>query len=91
MGIEGQQCPNEAEFRAYDVLLNLNDGDTLRRIQTLDSDIRTSPEILFAIKVLTAVNNNNYVRFFKLVRQATLLQVHNFSIYYVIIKMYVLE
>ena len=81
MGIEGQQCPNEAEFRAYDVLLNLNDGDTLRRIQTLDSDIRTSPEILFAIKVLTAVNNNNYVRFFKLVRQATLLQVNNFRIH----------
>ena len=81
MGIEGRQCPNEAEFRTYDVLLNLNDGDTLRRIQTLDSDIRTSPEILFAIKVLTAVNNNNYVRFFKLVRQATLLQVNNFRIH----------
>ena len=24
------QCPNEPEFRTYDVLLNLNDGDTLQ-------------------------------------------------------------
>ena len=23
-------CPNEAEFRAYKVLMNLNEGDTLR-------------------------------------------------------------
>ncbi|XP_022083515.1 germinal-center associated nuclear protein-like [Acanthaster planci] len=27
---EGVVCPNEAEFRAYDVLLNLNDRDILR-------------------------------------------------------------
>ena len=24
------QCPNEPEFRLYDVLLKLNDGDTLQ-------------------------------------------------------------
>lgn len=28
--LENQNCPNEAEFRAYDILLNLNEGDTLR-------------------------------------------------------------
>jgi hypothetical protein len=28
--LENQFCPNEAEFRAYDILLNLNEGDTLR-------------------------------------------------------------
>ena len=72
--IEGQKCPNEAEFRGYDVLLKLNDGDTLRSIQTLDMEIRTSPEINFALEALTAINNNNYVRFFKVVERATLLQ-----------------
>ena len=65
MGIEGKKCPNESEFRGYDVLLKLNDGDTLRIIQTLDTEIRTSPEIKFALEALTAINNNNYVRFFK--------------------------
>jgi hypothetical protein len=73
--IEGAQCPNEAEVRAYGVLLNLNDGDTLRSVQTLEMRIRNSEEIKFSIKLLNAVNNNNYVKFFKLVRQATLMQV----------------
>ena len=75
MSMEGQECPNEAEFRSYGVLLNLNQGDTLRSIQTLALEVRTSPEIKFAMKVLTAVNTNNYVKFFKLVRESTLLQV----------------
>ncbi len=75
MSLESVTCPNEAEFRTYDVLMNLNDGDTLRNIQTLALEVRTSPSIKFAIDALTAVNNNNYVRFFKLVKQATLLQV----------------
>ena len=74
MGIEGQKCPNESEFRGYDVLLKLNDGDTLRIIQTLDTEVRTSAEIKFALEALTAINTNNYVRFFKVVGRASLLQ-----------------
>ena len=27
---KGITCPREAEFRAYDILLNLNEGDILR-------------------------------------------------------------
>ena len=69
------RCPNEPEFRAYGVLLKLNDGDTLRSVQTeLDEWVRQSPQMTFALKVFSAVNNNNYVKFFKLVRQASLLQ-----------------
>ena len=82
MGLEGRKCPNEAEFRAYDVLMNLNDGDTLRSIQTLDMDVRTSAEIKFALEALTAVNNNNYIRFFKVVRKASLLQGKFYIIYF---------
>ena len=73
--IAGLRCPNEPEFRAYDVLLKLNDGDTLRSVQTeLDVWVRQSPEMGFALKVFSALNNNNYVKFLKLVRQSTLLQ-----------------
>lgn len=74
LGLEGTRCPNEPEFRAYEVLLNMNDGDTLRSVQNLESWIRESSEITFALKVLTSLSNNNYVKFFKLVKKATLLQ-----------------
>jgi hypothetical protein len=74
LGLENTRCPNEPEFRAYEVLLNMNDGDTLRRVQNLEPWVRQSSEISFALKVLTSLSNNNYVKFFKLVKEATLLQ-----------------
>ncbi|KAL3183416.1 hypothetical protein MRX96_000374 [Rhipicephalus microplus] len=30
LSLRGSRCPNEPEFRAYDVLLHLNEGDTIR-------------------------------------------------------------
>ena len=74
LGLESVRCPNEPEFRSYEVLLNLNDGDTLRRVQNLEPWVRQSSEITFALKVLTSLSNNNYVKFFKLIRKSTLLQ-----------------
>lgn len=71
---EGVACPEEPEFRCYDVLLNLNDGDTLRSALTLDQWVRDSKDVQFAIDVFMALNSNNYVKFFQLVRKATLLQ-----------------
>ena len=68
------RCPNEPEFRAYAVLLKLNDGDTLQSIETLPHWVRSSPDIRFALTVYSSLNTNNYVKFFKLVRQSTLLQ-----------------
>ncbi|XP_046575256.1 LOW QUALITY PROTEIN: germinal-center associated nuclear protein-like [Haliotis rubra] len=66
-------CPSEAEFRAFIVLMNLNEGDTLREVQTLRSEVRTSTEIKFVIKVYTALNSNNYVRFFRLMKESSFL------------------
>ncbi|XP_028291676.1 germinal-center associated nuclear protein [Gouania willdenowi] len=63
-------CPNEAEFRLYSVLLNLNEGDILREVQQFREEIRNSPEVKFAVNVFAAVNSNNFVRFFKLVKGA---------------------
>lgn len=39
-------CPNEAEFRSYDVLLHLNDGEVLRLLFL-------SPQILLSALILT--------------------------------------
>lgn len=69
----GVLCPNEAEFRAYMVLMNLNEGDTLREVQQLRADVRSSRDIDFAVKAYSALNSNNYVRFFRLVRNASFL------------------
>ncbi|KAK5890784.1 hypothetical protein CesoFtcFv8_014270 [Champsocephalus esox] len=66
-------CPLEAEFRLYSVLVKLNDGDILREIQQFRDDVRNSPEVKFAVQVFTAVNSNNFVRFFKLVKGASYL------------------
>ncbi|HIE75452.1 MAG TPA: hypothetical protein EYP93_04470, partial [Gammaproteobacteria bacterium] len=74
LSLEAERCHNEAEFRAYDVLLNLNDGDTLRKVQTLEPHILFGDEIRFVVMILAALVDNNYVKFFKLTRQATLLQ-----------------
>ncbi|BFZ10368.1 hypothetical protein BsWGS_13408 [Bradybaena similaris] len=62
-------CPNEAEFRGYMVLMNLNEGDILREVQQLRPEIRDSPHISFAIQAYNALNANNYVRFFRLIEE----------------------
>nr|XP_046259110.1 germinal-center associated nuclear protein [Scatophagus argus] len=61
-------CPQEAEFRQYSVLLKLNDGDILREVQQFRDEVRNSPEVKFAVQAFAAVNSNNFVRFFKLVK-----------------------
>lgn len=71
LGLKMIRCPNEAEFRAYVVLLNLHDSNFLWEVKQLREDIMRSPEIQFAIKVYLALESHNYVRFFALVRSTT--------------------
>ncbi|XP_061520847.1 germinal-center associated nuclear protein [Phycodurus eques] len=66
-------CPREAEFRQYSVLLQLNDGDILREVQQFRDEVRNSPEVYFAVQAFAALNSNNFVRFFKLVKRASYL------------------
>ncbi|XP_077363553.1 germinal-center associated nuclear protein isoform X2 [Festucalex cinctus] len=66
-------CPREAEFRQYSVLLKLNDGDILREVQQFHDEVRNSPEVHFAVQAFAALNSNNFVRFFKLVKKASYL------------------
>lgn len=65
------RCVNEAEFRAYVVLLNLNDSNFLWEVKQLPADILHSPEIRYALSVYMAMETNNYVKFFALVRTTT--------------------
>lgn len=71
--MKGIFCENEPEFRAYVVLLNLNNGNFLYDMQQLPKSIQDSPEVQFAIDVYFALDSNNYYKFFKLVRETTYL------------------
>lgn len=73
LGKRGEICENEAEFRAYIILLNLNNCNFMWEVQRWSPAIQQSPQVQFAIKVFLAVDSNNYVKFFKLVRETTYL------------------
>ncbi|KAJ8301861.1 hypothetical protein KUTeg_020848 [Tegillarca granosa] len=66
-------CENEAEMRSYMILMNLNEGDILRETQGLRREVRNTPYINFALQVYSNLNSNNYVRFFRLVKNGSFL------------------
>lgn len=70
LGLRGHRSPNEPEFRAYDVLLHLNEGDTVRQVQKLEDWVRRSPYVSLSVAAFGALNSGNYVRFFRLVGAA---------------------
>lgn len=74
LSLQGITCANEAEFRSYDILLNLSDSDILREIKHLRREIRDSNEVRFVVSAHFAMTSNNFPLFFKLVRQANYLQ-----------------
>jgi hypothetical protein len=49
------------------------DGSVLDKIKHYSPSIRSSREVTFALMVVQAVNDNNFVKFFKLVRQSSFL------------------
>ncbi|XP_014600800.1 PREDICTED: uncharacterized protein LOC106785127 [Polistes canadensis] len=71
--VKGITCQNEPEFRGYIILLNLNNGNFMSDLQQLPISIQKSSEVQFAINIYSALESNNYYKFFKLVRQTTFL------------------
>lgn len=71
--VKGIICENEPEFRAYVVLLNLNNGNFLYDLRQLPKSVQNSSEVQFAIKIYFSLDSNNYYKFFKLVRETTYL------------------
>lgn len=66
--IKGIHCPCEAEFRSYIILLNLGDSNFLWELKQLPEVIQKSPVIKRAIAFYNALQNNNFVRFFAMIR-----------------------
>ncbi|XP_018319008.1 uncharacterized protein LOC108732612 [Agrilus planipennis] len=91
LNLKGIRCPHEPEFRAYIILLNLNDGNFMWEVQQLHWEIQKSPEVKFAIQVYSAIDKNNYVRFFKLVKTTTYLNACILLRYFVQVRLKALK
>lgn len=89
--LKGIKCKHEAEFRAYIILLNLNDGNFMWEVQQLRPEIQRSPEVRFALQVYSALDKNNYVRFFKLVHSTTYLNACILLRYFVQVRLSALK
>ena len=75
MAHQGRSSPAEAEFRAYMILLNLNDTiRAMKKLAEVPSHLRLRPCIVRARNILNAFISGNYSIFFRLVRQATQLE-----------------
>lgn len=66
--LKGIHCEREAEFRSYVILLNLGDSNFVWELRNLPASIQNSMEIRRAIAFYNALQNNNYVRFFSMIR-----------------------
>eukprot|EP01038_Epipyxis_sp_PR26KG_P007816 gene7816-10618_t len=67
--------PNKAEFISYFVIIQLgNRGEVSKFLQKLSNEVLNSPELRFALEVWGALKTENYAKFFRLLREATLLQ-----------------
>ncbi|XP_065363953.1 protein xmas [Calliphora vicina] len=66
--IKGILCPCEAEFRSYVILLNLGDSNFLWEVKQLPEFIQKSVEIKRSISFYNALQNNNFVRFFSMIK-----------------------
>ncbi|KAK9744772.1 SAC3/GANP family [Popillia japonica] len=89
--LKNQSCPNEPEFRAYIILLNLNDANFMWEVQQLRPEIQKSEAIHFALKVYSALDKNNYVRFFNLVRSTSYLNACILLRYFVQVRLLALK
>lgn len=62
-------CDTEPEFRAYDILLNLADSNVLSMTHTYRKSVRGSSTFKLAAELACSFHTDNYVAFFKLIRE----------------------
>uniref|UniRef100_A0A1A9UZJ9 SAC3/GANP/THP3 conserved domain-containing protein n=1 Tax=Glossina austeni TaxID=7395 RepID=A0A1A9UZJ9_GLOAU len=66
--LKGIQCPREAEFRSYVIMLNLADSNFLWELRQLPVHIQKAEEIKNSIAFCSALQTDNYVRFFAMIK-----------------------
>lgn len=69
------ECPNESEFRAFYIFQQLdNEGQVEAYIRSLSAEVLASDAIQYALAVVAARRNENYAKFFRLIREGTYLE-----------------
>ena len=72
---QGVTSPNEAEFRSYMILMNINEaGNILVEAHRWRKDILHSNAVKNSMQIYYSVSSNNYIRFFRLVRESRYLE-----------------
>uniref|UniRef100_A0A1A9X257 PCI domain-containing protein n=1 Tax=Glossina brevipalpis TaxID=37001 RepID=A0A1A9X257_9MUSC len=66
--LKGIECPRESEFRSYVITLNLADSNFLWELRHLPEHIQNATEIKNSIAFCSALQNDNYVRFFAMIK-----------------------
>ncbi|PIO57020.1 SAC3/GANP family protein, partial [Teladorsagia circumcincta] len=73
--LQGKTFDTEAEFRGYYVMLHLHDSNIMRQVLSYRKEVRESQPVRLALQLSGALQNKNYVRFFRLLKkEATYLQ-----------------
>lgn len=69
LSLQSTPYPNEAEFLAYMILLNLNDSNILSKLKEMPAFMRVqnSAELQFALRIHMTVASDNYIKFFSLI------------------------
>jgi hypothetical protein len=63
--------PNEAEFRAYLIIFQIqNDMELNEALVQIPSDLLKAPEILMALEVSKCIVNKDFVGFFRILNKA---------------------
>lgn len=57
----GGLCPNEAEFRAYQLISHFRDPELEREVQTLPDEILKSKQVQLALRLRTLMSQNNVI------------------------------
>lgn len=57
----GGSCPNEAEFRAYNLISHFRDPELEREIQTLPDEILQSKQVQLALRFRALMSQNNVI------------------------------
>ncbi|XP_022703660.1 uncharacterized protein LOC111268761 [Varroa jacobsoni] len=88
--VQNVRCPNEAEFVAYEILLNLKEGFIAKMITDLEPELRRNALVRLSIAAMNAFESGNYRRFFKIVRQAPYLAACILHCYFIEVRRHAL-
>ncbi|RZF35063.1 hypothetical protein LSTR_LSTR009655 [Laodelphax striatellus] len=91
LGENNVQCPNEGEFNAYLILINIKTGDVMTEYQTFSPRILQDSAVKSAIDIYLAYNNRLYSKFFNLIAKTSYLNACLLQRYFSVVRVNALK